>query len=131
MTQHGPQTREIEALLARVTTVTEDEAERLYDVRREVDAWYAARDALDDALGDASGDTRVDALDAVWDAFISVFRRRARGSVHGAWDAVLALLVRDLRDEDTAWNRAAYDLLTGPWRAVIGPVHPDDKEATT
>jgi hypothetical protein len=22
-----------------------------------------------------------------------------------------------------------YDLLTGPWRKVIGPVHPDDKEA--
>ena len=22
--------------------------------------------------------------------------------------------------------QAAYDLLTGPWRSVIGPVHPDD-----
>jgi hypothetical protein len=34
--------------------------------------------------------------------------------------------VRDLIDEATDWNQAAYDLLTGPWASVIGPVHPDD-----
>lgn len=24
------------------------------------------------------------------------------------------------------WDQDAYDLLTGTWRTVIGPVHPDD-----
>lgn len=24
------------------------------------------------------------------------------------------------------WDQAAYDRLTGPWRDVIGPIHPDD-----
>jgi hypothetical protein len=38
-----------------------------------------------------------------------------------------ALFARDLIDETTDWNQAAYDLLTGPWRRVIGPIHPDDE----
>lgn len=43
-----------------------------------------------------------------------------------AWGAAEALAVRHLINENTAWNQAAYDLLTGPWRTVIGPIHPDD-----
>lgn len=43
-----------------------------------------------------------------------------------AQDAAVALVVRDLIDESTDWNRRAYDYLTHSWAAVIGPAHPDD-----
>ena len=43
-----------------------------------------------------------------------------------AWDAVRdaagALVVRDLIATDH------YDILTRPWREVIGPIHPDDPD---
>ena len=41
-----------------------------------------------------------------------------------AWDAAGALLCRDLIGQ--TFTQAHYDLLTGPWRAAVGPIHPDD-----
>ena len=39
-----------------------------------------------------------------------------------AGDAGLALVVRDLISVEH------YDALTGPWRTIIGPIHPDDPD---
>ena len=35
----------------------------------------------------------------------------------------------DLIGQRPGWDQDAYDLLTGPWRSVIGPVHPDDGDS--
>ncbi len=51
----------------------------------------------------------------------------ARFAARDATRVAVALVVRDLIDEDTEWNQAAYDLVTGPWRRVVGPIHPDDE----
>ena len=64
----------------------------------------ATRDAARAAAWDA---TRAAARDAAWAA---------------ARDAAWALLVRDLITTED------YDTLTRPWRAAIGPIHPDDPE---
>ena len=40
--------------------------------------------------------------------------------------AALGLLCRDLIGQHPGWDQDAYDRLTGPWRDVIGPIHPDD-----
>lgn len=45
-----------------------------------------------------------------------------------ARDAALGLLLRDLIGQHPGWDQGAYDLLTGPWRQIIGPLHPDDAE---
>jgi hypothetical protein len=45
----------------------------------------------------------------------------------GEWPGEGCLVARDLIDEATPWDQAAYDLLTGLWRRVIGPIHPDDE----
>jgi hypothetical protein len=42
---------------------------------------------------------------------------------------MLALAARDLIDEATPWNQAAYDELTAPWVAAFGPIHPEDATA--
>lgn len=42
-----------------------------------------------------------------------------------AWDAAGALSVRDLISED-GFTQEHYDILTGPWRKAIGPLHADD-----
>ena len=47
-------------------------------------------------------------------------------SRYAAQDAAGALVIRDLIGESPGWDQGAYDLLTGPWRSVIGPAHPDD-----
>jgi hypothetical protein len=63
-------------------------------------AWYAAGEAAWDAAWDAARDA---ALGAAW-----------------------GLLLRDLIGQHPGWDQDAYDLLTGPWRDAIGPIHPDD-----
>ena len=59
------------------------------------------------AAGAAAGDA---AWAAAWDA---------------ARDAARALTIRDLISTN-GYTQAHYDLLTGPWRQVMGPLHADD-----
>ncbi len=96
----NPQAAQIDALIGR--------AGRLTDA--EVDALGAARGAAWGAAGDAA-------------------RYAARGAAGAAADVADALVVRDLIDEATPWNQAAYDLLVAPWAKAIGPAHPDDVQA--
>ena len=67
-------------------------------------AWRAARDAARDAARGA--------------AWVAVWHAAAGGS---AWLAAVALVVRDLI------SREQYDMLTLPWRTVVGPIHADDE----
>ena len=125
----GPQGAEVAALIGRTRTLTGDEAERLAAARAAAwgaargAAWYAARDA---AWYAAWGAARGTAWDAAWGA--------ARGAASGAawyaaWGAAGALVSRDRIGQHPGWDQDAYDRLTGPWRQVIGPVHPDDTRA--
>ena len=56
--------------------------------------------------------------------------RRLGAARYAAWgatrDATRGLLLRDLIGQRPGWDQGAYDLLTGPWRQVIGPIHPGD-----
>ena len=103
----GPQWEQIIALVRRAAEITAGDAEKL-DA-----AWDAARDAAWDAAWDAA---RVAAWDAAWVAA----RDAARVA---AW----ALSTRDLIGQN-GFTQEHYDTLTGPWRKVIGPIHPDDEE---
>lgn len=123
--KYGPQTPAVETLLTRTRALTQEEAEAL------AEAWRAAWDAAQDAAWEAAWpaaqyvaqDSAWEAVRGeVWDATWVTARVTAQYAV---WDAALALLVRDLIDESTAWNQKAFDILTGPWRSVIGPL-PDD-----
>jgi hypothetical protein len=113
----GPQWEQVCALVLRAARLTPDEAKALYAARD------AARDAAwDAAWGAAWGAARDAAWGAAWDA--------ARGAAwDAAWgaacDAAWAIVVRDLIGTH-GFTQAHYDTLTGPWRKVIGPVHPDD-----
>ena len=132
--KYGPQTPEIEALLARLGEVTEDEAVAMDDACYAAlgAARYAARyDALDDVQSAARYDARYDALNAALNAARHAARYDARHAIAARYTiaALAALAVRDLISDD-GFTQAQYDLLTGPWRTVIGPIHPDDKENT-
>ena len=110
----GPQGVQVAALIERCATLTADEVSRLNA------AWDVARDAARDGA-------RVVARDAAWDATWDATRDTAWGAAWGiTWDAAWALLLRDLIGQCPGWDQDAYDLLTGPWRQTIGPIHPDD-----
>ena len=109
----GPHWEHIVALVRRAAVLTADEARQLFA------AWAAAGAAARDAAWDAAwaaawaaagAAARVAAWDAAW---------AAAGAAAGA------LVVRDLIGQH-GFTQEHYDLLTGPWRTVIGPVHPDD-----
>ena len=114
----GPQGEQVAALIGRCRSLTGDDLDRLDAARVaariavRIAAWGAARDAAWGAARDA-------ALDAAWD-FAWASARVA------ALDAALGLLCRDLIGRHPGWDQDAYDLLTGPWRDVIGPIHHDD-----
>ncbi len=61
------------------------------------------------------------------DRLIEAWAAAGDAAWFAARDAAGALVVRDLIEEAAPWNRAAYDVLTGPWRRTIGPIHPDDE----
>jgi hypothetical protein len=111
----GPQWEHIVALVRRAAVLTSDEAQRL-DA-----AWACTRPAREAAVA------------ATWNAAGTTARNAAGAAVAwlAAWpatrDAAWALAIHDLIGQH-GFTQEHYDLLTGPWRGVIGPVHPDDAE---
>jgi hypothetical protein len=108
--KYGPQTYQIEKLIQKIKSLTPEQITNLdvaWDAARGA-ARGAARDAVWDAVWDAARDA---ARDAVWDAVWDAARDAAR-------DAALALVSRDLIDDK--FTQAHYDLLTKPWRDVVG-----------
>ena len=111
MSDYGPQHEQVVAMIERTRVLTAEEVTALGV------AWYAA-------WGAAWGAARGVARDAAWDAAWGADRRAAWDAVG---DAACALVVRDLIGQ-YGFTQEQYDLLTGPWRTVIGPIHPDDKD---
>jgi len=112
----GPQGEQVAALFERCRMLSAAELDSLGA------AWDATRGSTRDvaqgsAQGVAQGSARYAAWDAAWDA------------TWAAGDAAVALLCRDLVGQYDGWDQHAYDLLTGPWRDVIGPIHPDDGDS--
>jgi hypothetical protein len=113
---------EIDALIGRAGRLTLVESDRLVAATYAAEAW--ARDAAWEAARNAARDA---ARAAARDAARAAAGAAARDAAAAAAAAAGALVVRDLIVDGTPWDWAAYDVLTGPWRRVIGPVHPDDE----
>ena len=130
----GPQWMLIVALVRRAAIMTDEEKDRLAVAWTAAGyaAWAAAWDAAWDAAWVAAGAAaRNAARNAAWVAAGAAAENAARNA---AWNAAqvaagaaaLALSVRDLIGQ-YGLTQEHYDLLTGPWATVIGPVHPDDE----
>jgi hypothetical protein len=132
----GPQWEQVVALVRRAAVLTADEVTDLdapwdagWDAARDA-AWDAARAAARAAARDAARDAAwAAAWAAAWTASgAAAAARAAAWTASGAAAAARALVIRDLIGQHGV-TQDHYDLMTGPWRKVIGPVHPDDKEA--
>jgi hypothetical protein len=118
----GPQGVQVAALIERCVTLTADDVRRLGATRD------AARDATLGTTWDAAWDaTRVAARVAAWDT--ALYAAAGDAARDAALGAAWGLLLRDLIGQYPGWDQDAYDLLTGPWRQVIGPIHPDDGDS--
>ncbi len=61
-------------------------------------------------------------------AGFQIARGAARGAARdAAWDAAAGLASRDLIGPG-GFTQERYDLLTGPWRRVIGKIHAEDAD---
>lgn len=103
----GPQAAEMFAWGRRLDRLTTDETERLDEPESDtpwVAAWVAARDAARISTREAASDTALEA------------------AIDTASDAAAALLIRDKISQEQ------YDILTTPWRKVIGKLHPEDAD---
>ena len=130
----GPQWREIVDQVRAISGATPAQIERLGAAWCAARDWGSARDAARDAaMGAARGAARDD---AAWGSARDAARDAARGSARDALDAALgalgaawgaagALSVRDLISKN-GFTQEHYDILTGPWRKAIGPLHADD-----
>ena len=112
----GPQGEQVVTLIERCLTLSAAEVDRLAAAWGAAwDTWAVARAVARGATWDAAWDTWAVARGATWDTTWGAAR-----------DAAVALLCRDLIGQAPGWDQDAYNLLTGPWRDVIGPIHPDD-----
>jgi hypothetical protein len=117
-----PCAREIEAIITRAATISAGEIAAMHA------EWIKPSTPIYSAALKASGKVS-DGNDR------EPYSSRCVGSLWGVmtsgWepvsDAIEALIVRDLIAPD-GFTQEHYDLLTGPWRKVIGKVHPDDAE---
>ena len=146
----GPQGPALVAMLERCKHLTAAEASDLHAARGAARgaawgaAWGAARCAAWGAARGAAWDAaRGAARGAAWGAAWGAARYAARGAARdaardaargAAWgaarDAARGAVVRDLIGQ-YGFTQEHYDTLTGPWRKVIGPVHPDDADLRT
>ena len=142
----SPQGPALVALFQRCNSLTADEVRSLRAARyaARVAAWDAAWDTARDTARDAAWDTaRVAAWDTAWDtalraAWYAAWDTARDAAWYAAWDtarytagyAAWAVVVRDLIGQH-GFTQEMYDTLTGPWRKVIGPVHPDDVDLRT
>ena len=109
---YGPQTTQIEALLERAHNLSGDETEALWDAW---DAWDAGAAWVAGRRADRRAD-RDAARDAAWYAWAAVRNVSGRDAI---WDAVQALLVRDLIGQHD-FTQEHYDTLVAPWESVMG-----------
>ena len=108
--EHGRTAGEVVAYLAATEITDEELAETFGPQWREIVALVrAVSGATQQQIVDLAA-----ARDAAWAA--------ARAA---AWAAARALTIRDLIGTN-GYTQAHYDLLTGPWRQVMGPLHADD-----
>ena len=125
----GPQWQAIVALVRRAAVLTDQDTRDLYVI------WGTDRDDARNRVWDATHNAaRNDAQDAAYDATSGAAHEVTSGAARdpareaareAARDAAWALVVRDLIGQ-RGFTQAHYNLLTGPWASVIGPVHPDD-----
>lgn len=126
----GPQWEHVVALVRRIVVLTDDEARRLAAARNAA-AHSAAGNAAWNAANAAARNTaaRAAAREAAWAAAQAAAWDAAAHYAAGnaaARDAAWALTLRDLVGQH-GFTQQHYDVLTGPWASVIGPVHPDDE----
>ena len=114
----GPQWVHVVKLVRRAALLTPAEAVAL-DV-----AWEAAKIPSWECELDSVGIARWDAAGVA--AGIAAGESLENAAWAPAWNAAGALAVRNLVGEAN-FTQARYDLLTGPWASVIGPVHPEDR----
>lgn len=118
----GPMGEHVVRLIERVSTLTCGEACSLGATG------YATWDATWSAARDAACAARYAAWYAAGYAARAAARYAARYAARdAAWDAAASLAVRDLIGSH-GFTQEHYDALTGPWRKVIGPIHPDDED---
>jgi hypothetical protein len=105
--QYGPNTKAVAALIARVKTLTPDEADRMRDASTLTVEWSRARR---EARRKAGVRGRLEAWDAARDAAWNATQTDA-GVVAG--DAAVALVVEDLI------SREHFKALYAPWASVM------------
>ena len=103
-------TPEIEALIAKIETISLDQA-RALDAAW--DAWDALAAAWNAAWAAAWAAVRNAALAVALDAARDALDAARNDAWNAALDAVLALMVRDLISGDQ------FDVLYGPWASVM------------
>lgn len=85
------------------------------------DAWFAmSRDERRSAL--VGGYANNGAVDGAFTLSVN----NVSSNAYTYLGAALAVLARDSRSESGPFTPAHYEILTRPWRQVIGAVHPDD-----
>lgn len=130
-----PQWQGIGALVRIVATATPGQVEQFATARAAAAGTGAgAGQGVDGGAIDAAGIAMCAAwsagrdVDAAW--AVAAEATSSFGGVwsvewKATWEAALALVVRDLIGQ-CGFEQQHYALLAGPWRAVFGPLHPDD-----
>lgn len=113
----GPQWEAVVGLVRRAAALEPQEVRDLFFAWRD-----GARDAARNAALDA---VRGTGRDSVWITARMVGRNAKEAVSDAVGNCVAAVAVRDLIGK-YGFTQDDYDVLTAPWRTVVGPAHPED-----
>jgi hypothetical protein len=129
--KYGPQTSQVAALLEQMQSLTDSQESALseaFSTETYYTSYLGAYEACDavwhiwseplDVDTCAAISAHLDELEYDWDD--------AFAAGQGVYFMVLALVIRDVIGN--IFTQEHYDLLTSPWRIVIGPIHSDDAD---
>jgi hypothetical protein len=125
----GPQWEHVVALVRRVGSLTDSDRQMLLEAA-ELTIPFSDTSDLSQHVVDAAHDTGsyaqlYCARGAAWDTLTQSAARFSDAELEAVFNAVAALVLRHLVGT-CGFEQVHYDSLTYPWRAAVGPLHPDD-----
>ncbi|MBN6037458.1 hypothetical protein [Amycolatopsis sp. 195334CR] len=118
----GPQAKELEAMAARAAKLTAEEVAVLRDTSKSL--WLCDESGFGHAMESVGNALAVKSCQGIREAVLALLAEANQSALWATIEPAKALAARHRIGKQ--FTTEHYRLLTHPWRALVGPLHPAD-----